>query len=43
MCYETTLIDRKVIAEDTMALSFERPEGYEFRAGQYCFLSLPDN
>jgi len=42
MDYDTKLIDRKIIAEDTLALSFEKPEGYEFQAGQYCFLNLPD-
>jgi ferredoxin-NADP reductase len=42
MNYNTKLIDRKIIAEDTMSLSFAKPEGYDFRAGQYCFLKLPD-
>jgi ferredoxin-NADP reductase len=42
MVYDTKLIDRKIVAEDTMALSFEKPEGYEFQAGQYCFLNMPD-
>jgi len=36
------LIDRKLIAEETMAFLFEKPEGFEFRAGQFCLLSLPD-
>ena len=42
MNYATQLIDRKLIAENTLACYFEKPEGYEFRAGQHCFLNLPD-
>jgi ferredoxin-NADP reductase len=42
MNYETQLTGGKIIAKDTMSFSFEKPEGYEFQAGQYCFLNLPD-
>ena len=42
MNYETKLTGGKIIAKDTMSFSFEKPEGYEFQAGQYCFLNLPD-
>jgi len=42
MGYITKLIRREMIAENTLALSFEKPSGYEFLTGQYCFLNLPD-
>jgi len=42
MNYDTRFIEGKVIAKDTMEFLFEKPEGYEFKAGQYCFLNLPD-
>ena len=42
MNYDIKLIEREIISEGTMALSFERPVGYEFLAGQFCFLNLPD-
>ena len=42
MSHVAKLIDRKVIAEETMAFLFEKPGGFEFRAGQFCLLGLPD-
>ncbi|MFZ5907075.1 MAG: FAD-dependent oxidoreductase [Nitrospirota bacterium] len=42
MQYDVELIEKKIIAEDTLAVYFERPGGYEFKAGQYCFLNLAD-
>ena len=42
MNYDIKLLDREIIADGTMALYFEKPAGYEFLAGQFCFLNLPD-
>jgi len=42
MNYDTKLLDRKMISADIMAISLEKPERYEFRAGQFCFLNLQD-
>ena len=42
MSHTARLIDRKVIAEETLSFLFERPRGFEFRAGQFCLLGLPD-
>jgi ferredoxin-NADP reductase len=42
MNYTAKLTGRKLIAEETMAFLFEKPEGFEFHAGQFCLLSLPD-
>ncbi|MCC7306028.1 MAG: FAD-dependent oxidoreductase [Acidobacteria bacterium] len=33
--YETKLIERKEIAEGTMAFHFEKPAGFEYKAGQF--------
>ncbi len=38
--YEITLQDRRLCAEDIVHLIFERPDGYEFKAGQWLRLSL---
>lgn len=40
--YATTLKDRRVIATDTIACSFEKPAGFDFAAGQSIDLSLID-
>ena len=42
MRHISRLIDRNLIAEKTMAFLFDKPEGFEFRAGQFCLLGLPD-
>src|ERR1700751_3393319 len=38
--YETTLLGRTEVAEDTMAFQLERPRGFVFKAGQYIDLTL---
>lgn len=38
--YHTTIIDRKVVAEDTLEVSFKRPEDFSFLAGQYIQLGV---
>jgi len=42
MNYTAKLISSEKIAEDIMAFQFGKPEGYQFTAGQFCFLNLPD-
>jgi ferredoxin-NADP reductase len=42
MNYVATMISSEEIAEDIMAFHFDKPEGYQFTAGQFCFLNLPD-
>lgn len=39
--HQTTIIARKVVAEDTLELSFRRPEDFSFLAGQYIQLAVP--
>jgi ferredoxin-NADP reductase len=36
------LIDRKEVAEGTMAFRFEKPSGWTFKAGQYLDMTLLD-
>lgn len=38
--FETTLLKKEPIAKDTMAFTFEKPEGFEYKAGQFCDLIL---
>ena len=38
--YTTKLISKKIIADDTYQLLFEKPEFFEFVAGQYAFLDF---
>ena len=33
--YETKLIGREQIADGTMAFRFEKPRGFEYKAGQF--------
>jgi ferredoxin-NADP reductase len=40
--FTTRLIDRTEVADGTLAFAFERPAGFEFIAGQYLTLTLPD-
>jgi ferredoxin-NADP reductase len=40
--YETRLAVRQLRTDDIMVFSLEKPRQYEFRAGQFCFLNLPD-
>lgn len=42
MNYAVKLISSGEIAKDIMAFQFEKPAGYQFTAGQFCFLNLPD-
>jgi ferredoxin-NADP reductase len=40
--FTTELIERTEVAEGTMAFAFERPAGFDFTAGQYMTITLPD-
>jgi|WetSurMetagenome_2_1015567.scaffolds.fasta_scaffold45994_1 ferredoxin-NADP reductase len=40
--FTTRLIDRTQVADGTLAFAFERPAGFEFTAGQYLTITLPD-
>ena len=42
MNYAVKLISSEEIAKDIMVFQFEKPAGYQFTAGQFCFLNLPD-
>lgn len=42
MIANVKLIKKEVIANDTMAFHFEKPEGFEFRAGQFADITLID-
>ena len=39
--YQTTLTGKKRVAKDTIEVSFNRPDGFYFRAGQYIQLGVP--
>lgn len=41
MTYETKIIDRQEVAQGTYEVSFIRPVGYSFKAGQYTQIRLP--
>ena len=41
MTYETKILDRREIAQGTYEVSFARPDGYTFKAGQYAQIRLP--
>ena len=41
--YSSTLLSRTEVAEDTMAFHFEKPVGFQFKAGQYIDLTLSDS
>src|SRR5699024_61081 len=38
--FETKLLKKEPIAKDTMAFTFEKPEEFEYKAGQFCDLIL---
>ena len=40
--FATKLIERHEVAEGTMAFVLERPAGFDFTAGQYLTITLPD-
>lgn len=39
--FETQIIDRKEVAQDTLEVSFVRPADFDFKAGQYVQVELP--
>lgn len=39
--FTAALMERKQVAENTLEVSFERPEGFTFEAGQYIQVRLP--
>src|SRR5690349_4645083 len=41
--YDTTLKARDILAMDTMLFAFERPDGFQFRAGQAIDLVLVES
>jgi ferredoxin-NADP reductase len=41
MDYHAKFVDRKGLAGDVSIFRFEKPEGFQFVAGQWCFLSVP--
>lgn len=40
--YASRLLERAPVAHETLACVIERPRGFDFRAGQYIDLTLPD-
>jgi ferredoxin-NADP reductase len=40
--FPSKLIDRFLVADGTMAFAFERPAGFEFTAGQFLTVTLPE-
>lgn len=40
--YKVKLIKKEAVANGTMAFHFERPDGFTFRAGQFCDITLLD-
>jgi ferredoxin-NADP reductase len=42
MRYSSKLLDREIVGGEIMLLRFQKPEGFNFVAGQFCFLSAPD-
>ncbi len=40
--YNIKLRDRKEVAAGTMAFYFEKPSGFEFKAGQFMELTMTD-
>ena len=40
--FATRLVDRTEVAEGTMAFAFERPAGFNFKAGQFMVVTLPN-
>ena len=41
MNYEAKFLGREKLAGDVAIFRFEKPEGFRFTAGQWCFLSVP--
>jgi ferredoxin-NADP reductase len=42
MDYRVRLAGSEMFSEDILVFRIEKPEGYAFSPGQFCFLSLPD-
>ncbi len=42
MSYDARLIRTERMAGDVAIFRFEKPEGFQFTAGQWCFLTVPD-
>ena len=42
MRYSSKLLGREIIAGEIMLLRFQKPEGFNFLAGQFCFMTTPD-
>ena len=42
MKYDVNLIGKTRLTEEIVTFQCEKPEIYEFSAGQYCFITLPD-
>ena len=42
MDYKARFIDREMLAGDVMIVRVEKPEGFQFLAGQYCVVTVPD-
>src|ERR1700685_989037 len=40
--HTSTLMRREEVAEDTLAFHFEKPHGFNFRAGQFADVTLTD-
>jgi ferredoxin-NADP reductase len=38
--YETRLVRRETVAEETMAFYFERPAGFAYEAGQHATVAM---
>ncbi len=42
MRYSSKLLDREIVAGEIALLRFQKPKGFNFLAGQFCFLATPD-
>ena len=42
MVYDAKLLGRENVAGEVAVFRLERPEGFDFVAGQWCFVSVPD-
>ena len=42
MVYEAKFLDRKNLSGDVTVFHLERPAGFDFVAGQWCFVNVPD-
>jgi ferredoxin-NADP reductase len=42
MDYKARLLDREKVGGDLLLFHVEKPEGFHFLAGQFCFITVPD-